>query len=65
MKKQLITIEEIKRIFSDPHLLRKSQKLWGQAEKEGIAFTKRTKSEREINARVGKLGFSDPYRPHG
>ncbi|MCL0103500.1 hypothetical protein M1O51_02630 [Dehalococcoidia bacterium] len=49
--KKYITIEEIKKIFSDPNLLKKSQKIWGEAEKEGITFIKHTKLERKIKAK--------------
>ena len=36
--KKVLTLKEIKKIFSDPFSLRKTIKKWKKAEKEGLKF---------------------------
>jgi hypothetical protein len=46
MKKHL-TDTEIKKLFADPYSLRKTIKLWKDAEKGGMEFVRNVKEERK------------------
>ena len=49
--KKYLTIEEIKKIFSDPNLLKKGQKIWCDAERKGIPSIEHAKLKKGTNVR--------------
>jgi hypothetical protein len=59
MKKHL-TNAEIRKIFTDPYLLRKGIKLWKDAEKRGEEFIRNVKEERKklLEKQQGKISVA-------